>query len=188
MAPDSSTVTGTLTADSISKQPERATFTVDIWQTQAHIQVCTINQRAHINEERTRTMAQEPSPWIVLMPGIAADAPVYATYEGAANFAARCLEETAGNVETIVIPLERVNACVMACKGIETGDLYETMLADRCDDLAEETKTAQLLRDALEGVLGVMNKDSDGDYFICSEAEQTIANARAVVAKATGHA
>jgi hypothetical protein len=52
---------------------------------------------------------------------------------------------------------------------------------------ARDASSSELLA-ALEGVLGVMNKDSDGDYFICSEAEQTIENARAVVAKATGHA
>jgi hypothetical protein len=41
-------------------------------------------------------------------------------------------------------------------------------------------------RDALRAILDVLNQDDDGDYFICKEAEQTIAHCRAVAEGAKG--
>jgi signal transduction histidine kinase len=40
--------------------------------------------------------------------------------------------------------------------------------------------------DALRAILGVLNQDDDGDYFICKEAEQTIAHCRAIAEGAKG--
>lgn len=39
---------------------------------------------------------------------------------------------------------------------------------------------------ALQALMFVMNRDDDGDYFICSEAKSDIAAAREAIAKATG--
>lgn len=38
----------------------------------------------------------------------------------------------------------------------------------------------------ISGILGVLNKDDDDDYFICKEAEEMIENARVAVMEYEG--
>lgn len=44
-------------------------------------------------------------PWIVIFPGMVADAPVYSNQEAALAMVERTKQETAGNVEAIAMPL-----------------------------------------------------------------------------------
>lgn len=88
----------------------------------------------------------------------------------------------------------RIVACVNACDGFTDKQLADfgtgtfpikTALKNAVTRQTDAEIMRGLLRDALAGVLEVMNKDKDGDYFICSEAEQIVANAHAVLAKET---
>ena len=47
-------------------------------------------------------------------------------------------------------------------------------------------RSAKDLLDSLNLLLGVLNRDKDGDYFICQEAEHRVEAAMAAVQKANG--
>jgi hypothetical protein len=47
-------------------------------------------------------------------------------------------------------------------------------------------RSAKDLLDSLDLLLGVLNRDKDGDYFICQEAEHRVEAAMAAVQVATG--
>lgn len=73
----------------------------------------------------------ENQPWIVIFPGMTADAPVYSNEEAARAMVERTNGETAGNVEAVAMPLgiaaaapELLSAAMLAFQSIPDTEQY----------------------------------------------------------------